>query len=326
MADVFDEIRAACREVTEGARHLRLIEARVAELAARLPPAPPQPGLDPAFHWLGHGEGTAVFVLLLDAVNFGSGWSKELRKPAGLSTYFTTAAALKGWFEREGVPAPARVAALRADELAAIFGQEAGATSPVRGLLELWARSLSELALLVELEHAGDWLGPVRAAEGHAARLVARLGTLPSWHDVAAWGGRAVPLFKRAQITCADLHHASREAGAADGAWWGRWRDLPRLTAFADNVVPHVLRVEGVLEYAPELAARVDEGRALEPGSEEEVEIRAAGVQGVELLVAALKARGGEATAMGVDQLLWQRGRSSTFKSRRSHRTKTSFY
>src|SRR5262249_6964193 len=153
-----------------------------------------------------------------------------------------------------------------------------------------------------------------------AARLVGLLGALPAWRDVARWRGRSVPFFKRAQISCADLHHA------ADGAWWGQWRDLPRLTAFADNVVPHVLRVEGVLEYAPELAARVDEGREPPAGGEEEVEIRAAGVHGVERLVAELAARGGPASAMTVDQMLWQRGRAATFKSRRSHRTRTSFY
>ena len=320
MPDVLDEIRVACRAVAEGARHLRVVESRVAALAEALPPVPEVAGLDAQHHWLGHGEGTAVFVLLLDAVNFGSGWSAQLRKPPGHSTYFMTAAALKAWFEREGVPAPEHVIALRPEDLAVIFGQDAGADSPVRGLLELWARSLRELAQLVQREFAGEWLGPIHAANGRAARLVEVLGMLPSWHDVATWRGHTVPFFKRAQITCADLHHA------AGGAWWGRWHDLPRLTAFADNVVPHVLRCEGVLEYGPELAARVDAGRELEPGSEEEVEIRAAGVHGVELLVAALEASGRAATAMGVDQLLWQRGRAPTFKSRRSHRTQTSFY
>ena len=159
-----------------------------------------------------------------------------------------------------------------------------------------------------------------RAAHGRAARLVERLGALPAWHDVATWGGRPVPFFKRAQIACADLNLS------AEGAWWGRFEDLPRLTAFADNVVPHVLRCEGVLEYAPLLAAHVDAGRELVAGSEEEVEIRALGLHAVEGLVTALAARGRPATAMQVDQLLWYRGRAVTFKSRASHRTRTSFY
>ena len=31
--------------------------------------------------------------------------------------------------------------------------------------------------------------------------------------------------------------------------------DLRRLTMFADNLVPHVLRIEGVLHYSPDLLA-----------------------------------------------------------------------
>ncbi len=129
-----------------------------------------------------------------------------------------------------------------------------------------------------------------------------------------------MPFYKRAQITCADLHLA------AGGAWWGRFDDLARLTAFADNVVPHVLRCAGVLEYAPALAADLDAGRELAAGSEEEVEIRAAGVHAVELLAEIFRTQGRPATAMQVDQLLWHRGRAREIKARPSHRTRTSFY
>jgi Potential Queuosine, Q, salvage protein family len=321
MTDVFDEIRAASAAVARGARHVQLHAERLDALAAALPDPRAAPGPDPAHHWLGHGEGTATFMLLLDAVNFGSGWSAYLRKPPGLSTYYTTASALTRWFEREGVPSPARVAALRPTELAAIFGQDGRpADHPVHELLALWAQSLHELAELVRRDFGGDWLGPVRAAEGRAARLVERLGTLPAWRDVAVWRGRAVPFFKRAQIACADLHLA------AEGAWWGQFADLPRLTLFADNLVPHVLRVEGVLEYEPALAARVDAGRELQAGSEEEVEIRACGLHAVELLVARFGAAGRPATAMQVDGLLWHRGQAPAVKAVPRHRTRCSFY
>ena len=61
--------------------------------------------------------------------------------------------------------------------------------------------------------------------------------------------------FKRAQLVPSDL----ALAGMA------RFRDLDRLTIFADNLVPHVLRVDGVLVYDPRLAARIDAGRAPAP-------------------------------------------------------------
>ena len=52
----------------------------------------------------------------------------------------------------------------------------------------------------------------------------------------------------------------SRSPGVAE------FHDLDRLTIFADNLVPHVLRVDGVLRYDPGLAARIDAGELLPQG------------------------------------------------------------
>ncbi len=92
-----------------------------------------------------------------------------------------------------------------------------------------------------------------------------------------------MPFYKRAQLAAADL------ALALDGAGPGAFDDLDRLTIFADNLVPHVLRVDGVLRYDDTLAARVAAGELLLPGEPSEVEIQAAAVHAVELLVAACR-------------------------------------
>jgi len=60
VTDVFDAIRAACAAVACDARHMHLREERLAPLAAALPDPRDAPGPDPAHHWLGHGEDTAV--------------------------------------------------------------------------------------------------------------------------------------------------------------------------------------------------------------------------------------------------------------------------
>ncbi len=86
-----------------------------------------------------------------------------------------------------------------------------------------------------------------------------------------------MPFFKRAQIAAADLALAG--IAPAD--------DLAELTLFADNLVPHVLRVDGVLEVDPELVARIESEQLLEHDSPEEVELRACALHAVELLVAA---------------------------------------
>ena len=71
-------------------------------------------------------------------------------------------------------------------------------------------------------------------AEGSAERLAWRLATGMAFFDDRGF-------YKRAQIVPNDL----ALAGVAEFA------DLDRLTIFADNLVPHVLRVDGVLRYDP---------------------------------------------------------------------------
>lgn len=74
---------------------------------------------------------------------------------------------------------------------------------------------------------------------------------------------------------CAEIAAGARSVprralGARGDHGGGRqFADLDRLTIFADNVVPHVLRVEGVLRYSEALAARIDRGDPLPPGGEE---------------------------------------------------------
>ncbi len=43
--------------------------------------------------------------------------------------------------------------------------------------------------------------------------------------------------------------------------------DLGGLTMFADNLVPHVLRLDGILRLHPGLVARIDRGELIEHGS-----------------------------------------------------------
>ena len=170
--------------------------------------------------------------------------------------------------------------------------------------------------------------------------------------------------YKRAQILAADVWAAyGRRAPpapgapphAADAAAFG---DIGRLTMFADYRVPQLLRAWPgaagaagaavapgagagggcVLEYAPDLARRVDGGELLTAGCAEEVEIRAATVQAVELLRDAVDAArrrrcgdGSGGSGRGVlvvelDWWLWQVGEKLRGSLAPHHRTLTSYY
>jgi hypothetical protein len=130
-----------------------------------------------------------------------------------------------------------------------------------------------------------------------------------------------VPLLKRAQLTVSDLWLAF------DGQGPGTFADLDQLTIFADNLVPHVLRIDGVLQYEPDLQARIDAEVPIPAEAVEEIELRACAVHTVELIAAELRRAGHAVNAMQLDNLLWTRGQQPVYKlAKPRHRTRSVFY
>jgi hypothetical protein len=289
-----DDIRAGAARVAAAARRVRIredaIEVYARDLPAQSPPAPDLEGAD--------DEARAAFSLQLNAINFGSGWFPTLRKPPGLSGFRTVEAALR----RRGPWTAAELTAMTQAEVAATLGQDPG-----HELMGHYARHLRALGEKV----GGSFLAFARAHDS-VEGLAAELASWPTWQDVSRYENLTVPFFKRAQIAAADL----ALCGLAPGD------DLHRLTLFADNLVPHVLRLDGVLEFEPDLVARIDAGQLLEHGSPEEVEIRACALHAVELLVAAH----GHTTATAVDNVLWNRGAGARYKAHPRHRARTTAY
>lgn len=320
---IFARIRASCAEVARRARSVQIEREAIAALSQELAGAPlDPPDSDPGRTGLGNDEASLAYVLTLDAINFGSGYFPHLSKRPGLSGYFTLATCLRERFEAAGPWDAGQLAALSARDCAEVLEQEL-APPEISELMGLYARALRELGGFLLERYAGRFDGPVAEAGGCAAQLVEILASMPLYRDVARYQGIAVPFYKRAQITVADL------AATFGGRSHGHFRDLDQLTCFADNLVPHVLRREGVLVYAPELARRIDSGELIGAGSPEEVEIRAGAVHAVELCVQALRDRGGAhagMTAHRLDSWLWNRGQRPELKAHPRHRTRTTCY
>jgi hypothetical protein len=286
-----DEVRASCREIAEGARNVRIDLDRLERIEAG-----PAPELDADRHYLdGSPEDVADYLLVLDSINFGSGWFPTLRKRAGMSGYFTVASSLANFWRSGHRWDASELRALRAEDVASVLGQEPG-----HELMGLYAEALRDLGRFIGARRALDL---VAEARGSAERLASALaGGMPFFDDVGFW--------KRAQITANDL----ALAGVAE------FDDLDRLTIFADNLVPHVLRVDGVLIYEPALAARIDAGELLPPGGEER-EIRGCAVHACELIAERL----GLPPRL-LDTALWNKGQEPRYKAVPRHRCRTVFY
>jgi hypothetical protein len=286
-----DEVRASCAAIAASARHVAIDLDRFAGIEAG-----PAPELDPERHYLeGSPEEVAMFTLTLDAINFGSGWFPTLRKRPGCSGYYTVAWSLADRFRAEGPWSAGELRAMDGDSVADVLGQEDG-----HDLMRLYAEALRQLGAFLGDRTALD---AVATAGGSAERLAEQLVTgMPLFEDAG--------FYKRAQIVSSDL----TLAGVAEFA------DIDRLTIFADNLVPHVLRVDGVLRYAPELAATIDAGELLPPG-EREREIRACAVVACEAIAAGLGV-----PPRTLDNWLWNRGQEPRYKAIPRHRTRTTAY
>jgi hypothetical protein len=305
-----DELRAAAAEVAQRARSVRIDGAAIAPYARGLDLASVRAGAhDPSDpETATPRDERAAFWLTLDAINFGSGWFPTLRKDPGRSGYGTISAAWRSHCEREGAPSASQLAALDPAAVAAILDQDPG-----HELMELFALSLNDLGTRLLAECDGDALALVDGAAGSAVALAWRLGGWPCFADRSRYEELSVPFLKRAQIVAADLGRAQVAA----------WRDLRALTMFADNLVAHVLRLDGVLSFDPELVQRIERGDLIEHGAPEEVEIRACALHAVELMVAA---RDDGVTAAELDQLLWNRGQEPDYKARPRHRSRCTAY
>jgi hypothetical protein len=293
------DIRAAAASVAARARSVRIAEERIEPYAATLTTeSPAAPDLDAASL-----EERAAFSLTLNAINFGSGWFPTLRKAPGMSGFRTVEAGLRA----HGPWSADELAAMTREEVAGAVGQDPG-----HELMGHFAVHLRELGERVRDEAGGSFLTLARSGDGSAVALVERLASWPTWRDVSSYDGDEVPFFKRAQIAAADL----ALAGLAPAG------DLAELTLFADNLVPHVLRVDGVLELDAGLVARIEAEQLIEHDSPEEVELRACALHAVELLVAAH----GSTTATAVDNTLWHRGGEPRYKAIPRHRARTTDY
>ena len=295
--DLPERVRATCAAVARRSRLVRVDDARLDQFTATLAAE----GL-PA-EALGSSDADLAFAFVMNAVHFGSGWFPVVRKRPGMSGATTMEANLREHWSATSPWTPDDLVRLDVATVADVFGQDPdGATGD---LMRLFIQALHDLGAFVRA-HGGTYDAVVDAAGGSAVRLAELLTEMPLYRDVSTYRGEPVAFYKRAQLTAATI-------GGLD--------DLDRLTIFADNLVPHVLRVEGVLVYDAALAARIDREELLPHGSPAEVEIRACAVTACERLAAALGVR-----AALLDLVLWNRGQQPRYKAVPRHRTRCPYY
>ncbi len=270
-------------------------------------------------HWSGEPEQTAMYIFVLDSLNFCF-WGEPRWKVAYndqvLDGYWALAASLRRSVE-EGIPI------LDASYLATMPERDLAVVLRGTAAIPLYAQRLvhlHELGEALKTRYEGSCVRLIEAAQGDAVDLALRVTReLSSFNDVTFYNGHTVRLYKRAQILVGDL------AGSLDHKGPGALQHLDELTCFADYKLPQILRHFGTFVYEDDLARRVDGRDLLSAGSDEEVEIRAHTVWAVELMRQELRNSGRSYAAYELDWWLWESSQHLTGMLP-YHHTRTIFY
>ncbi|KAJ1338658.1 putative Queuosine Q salvage protein family [Microdochium nivale] len=175
----------------------------------------------------------------------------------------------------------------------------------------------------------------IAAARGSAAGLVNILARdFSCFRDEfppapgAGAGDRSRPVrfLKRAQILVADLW------ACFDGAGPGEFRDIDKITIFADYRIPQILASLGCIEYSPTLLGKITRREIIESGSSFEMQLRAASIWSVDAIQREIRRTHPEAThvnAVLIDFFLYDTMKQLEAEGKETmphHRTRSIWY
>ena len=321
MANIFSRIREQAELICENARWVNIDTERLLSFADRLQVyGLPELEHTAEHHYLDHGEDTLAYFLILDSINFGSGYFPYLKKEEGFSGYFTIANGLKKYFEQFGPPEASLLEVMNPETCAAMLGGQDVNNPHMAELMFMFSCALQELGRFVNLNYKGRYVGILEQARS-AQDVVAKLIQMPMFRDIVTYGNIEVPFLKRAQIFLQDVKLAlpNHKLTELEG--------LDDLTIFADNVVPFVLEAEGILKYHPWLSERIGKEELIAYGSCEEIEMRASSIHACDVIARIISDEYRQMSVRELDFHIWNRGQQlKSTSTKKRHRTRCVYY
>ncbi|KAK4228898.1 hypothetical protein QBC38DRAFT_131431 [Podospora fimiseda] len=234
-------------------------------------------------------ESTVAFIFTMDLLNF-SFWSEKSEterfaieyRGRRWTGYWSLVAALQRALD-EGIPITDSHFWQDEEEcsLAVLKQVFRSCTDEEIPLLEERLACLREAGKVLYEKYDCDITNLIEDAKGSAARLVNLLAQdFTCFRDEHQFDGRKKPirLLKRAQILVADLW------ACFEGKGYGEFRDIDKITMFADYRIPQILNTMGCLLYSPLLEMAVKDKKEVVSGSSHEVQLRACSIWCVELI------------------------------------------
>ncbi|KAI0006706.1 hypothetical protein F4779DRAFT_595509 [Xylariaceae sp. FL0662B] len=195
-------------------------------------------------------------------------------------------------------------------------------------LLEARLACLREAGQVLYERYNCSFTKCIEAANKSAAGLVNLLARdFTCFRDEFRFEGRRKPIrfLKRAQILVADIW------ACFNGEGYGEFRDIDKITMFADYRVPQILATLGSIWYSPPLQSMVARQEILESGSSYELQVRACSIWCVELIRREIKRQHPDAkvNAILIDFFLYDTMKQLEAQGRQTiphHRTRSIWY
>lgn len=318
---VFEKVRSSTKKVVDQAEFIKWDLNKLEKLASKLDLHYIKKfyKYEGDFYFKGKGEELLNYIITLNALNFGSGLSKEWkeRRKYKDSSFKSVALALKKEIEQGNCLDSDFSENVNKEKIAKILEIDQQFE-----LVRMFEKSLNELGEFVLSKFTSysnliRSINPENRAEGLVKLFIENLSC---YRDIFIYNNFEVFFLKRAQILANDLYLAF------EGKDYGDIRDVSNLTMFADNLVPHFFRIEGVLIYKKEILEKLEKEENIPSGSKEEIEIRSFAVQCVEKLKEILNKKDPFITSAMIDWYIWEIAHDKKYKSVPRHRTVTYFY
>ena len=288
----------------------------------------------------------AAFIVLLHALDFGSGWRKELHAHHGKGAFLTIKPGVEALFRAD----PQLTARFLENETSrANIAEWFQLVDKRKGCVPDNLLSLVDLVQLVLheigskcrdsgslVQFVQEMMKKVSNTPTAAGNIVSLLvDTFPVTFDdcyklSATANETAQPhtvyFYKKAQLVVGEMYHRFRDS---DDRF--RFRDGDQLTAYVDNVICAALRYKGIVRPNECITTKIETGVELVKGSVEEVYLRASALTAIEYMVRQCQARQREGqsslSASELGNYLWGGlGKEPDVRKFQRHATKTVFY
>lgn len=282
----------------------------------------------------------AAWIVVLHAVDFGSGWRRALHRHHGKGAWLTIKPGVVALFrmaqEADGggathLPA-AWLLSLTHNQVAQAFGLQdiQEQNDSLHTLVEYLVLVLHDLGRGVEKEKCislQEFVQKTLAAQSQSSTpagdfvwtLVDMFPTTFNDRYLVREGTEEVCFFKKAQLVTGELFHRFRQEDKRF-----QFVDGDQLTAYIDNVIVATLRYKQIILPTEALTAMIETGQEIPMGSLEEVSLRAAALCAVDDIVKGIPAL---KSSSELGNYLWAGlGKEPEVRKFERHATKTIFY